>query len=100
MQILEVIDIGNIMRTTSIEIRTSWFGIFNDLKRLGWSHYRIETEFGIAKTTQLGWKAGAEPKHSDGERMIALWSSVTGNDRDSLPMETKYPSAYRRRRRG
>lgn len=79
----------------TVESKISWFHLFALLKRKGWSLYRIETHTGIPKSTMLGWSNGAEPKHSDGETLIALWLEVTGESRDDLPTERKYPSRYR-----
>ncbi|MDO8298457.1 hypothetical protein [Lacisediminimonas sp.] len=78
------------------ETRVSWFRIFNDLKVRGWSVYRIEEHLDVAKSTMLGWKAGAEPRHADGELLIVLWIQVTGEARDALPLERRYPSGHSR----
>lgn len=80
-----------------VDTRIAWFRVFDELKRADWSVYRIEREIGVPKTTLLGWKTGAEPKHADGERLINLWQSVTDKPRDQLPIERRYQSAYRRR---
>lgn len=85
------------MLATRIETRISWFRVFNELKIRGWTLYRIADELEIPKTTLIGWKTGAEPRHFDGERLIDLWREVTGQERGALPTERRYPSAYRRR---
>lgn len=77
--------------------RISWFRIFNDLKAGGWSLYRIEAEMGVAKTTLLGWKSGAEPRHADGEMLISLWQTVTSKQRENLPIEKRFENAYHRK---
>ncbi len=80
------------------EVRIDWFSVFADLKRAAWSMYRIESQLHIPKTTLLGWKDGAEPKHFDGERLIQLWTDVTGQKREQLPVERRMPSAFQSRR--
>lgn len=82
---------------TCTETRICWFRVFVDLKMKQWSPQRIEKELDIARSTMLGWRAGASPKHEDGELLIALWQEVTGKTRESLPTEKRYPNAYRRR---
>jgi hypothetical protein len=81
----------------TLPIRISWFRVFSDLKVKGWSLYRIEDELDIAKSTLNGWKAGAEPKHYDGETIISLWVIVTGKAREELPKERRYQNAYHRK---
>lgn len=80
------------------EVRIDWFSVFSELKRAGWSMYRIESTLRIPKATLNGWKSGAEPKHYDGERFIQLWCDVTGQPRDKMPTERRMPSAYQSRR--
>ncbi len=40
----------------------------------------------MARTTLIGWKQGAEPRYSEGERLVLLWCKITGESRDKLPM--------------
>lgn len=82
--------------STTTETRINWFRVFSDLKVGGWSLYRIEDELDIPKSTMLGWKDGAEPKHYDGETIISLWIVVTGRARGELPTERRYRT-YRRK---
>jgi hypothetical protein len=85
------------MLASGTETRISWFRLFNELKLAGWSLYRIENDLSISKSTLIGWKTGSEPNHADGERLIRLWRTVTGHGRDALPLERRYPSAFRRK---
>ncbi|QGW75980.1 hypothetical protein GPJ81_04605 [Pseudomonas alkylphenolica] len=39
-------------------------------------------EIGIARTTLIGWRQGAEPRYSEGERLVLLWCKITGESRD------------------
>lgn len=68
----------------------NWFRIYADLQTCGWHLAKIAKEIGIARTTLMGWKQGADPRHSDGELMISLWQQVTGKKRRELPLERKY----------
>ncbi|BAO29388.1 hypothetical protein [Sulfuritalea hydrogenivorans] len=68
----------------------NWFLVIVELCRRGFTHSSIATSVGTPKSTVQGWKQGAEPKHCDGERMIALWCQVTGLDRSGLPKISRY----------
>jgi len=84
------------MLATPPETRISWFRVFNDLKNRGWSIYRVQEHLSIAKGTMHGWKAGAEPSHANGERLIRLWIEVTQLTREQLPTDRRYPNARHR----
>jgi len=73
--------------------RVDWFRLIDDLKRRGYSTYALEMLTGVPKSTLLGYKQGAEPKHLDGERLIGVWCQVTGLQRDSIPTEPVQLSA-------
>lgn len=62
-----------------------WFQVITDLSKLGYTLHSIAIAIGVAKSTLIGWKQGAEPKYQDGERLVALWSRITESDRDRLP---------------
>lgn len=68
------------------EIRIDWFQVISDLGRRGFPSQLIADSIGVAKSTLLGWKQGAEPKHGDGEKLIAFWCRVMDRQRDALPM--------------
>lgn len=54
--------------------RVDWFRVLTDLKAQGYSIYQVAEVTGIPRTTLLGYKdLGAEPKHSDGESLLAMW---------------------------
>lgn len=67
-------------------IRIDWFQVISDLGRRGFPSQLIADSIGVAKSTLLGWKQGAEPKHGDGEKLIAFWCRVTERQREALPM--------------
>lgn len=73
-------------QATATEIRIDWFQVFVDLGRLGFSAQGVAEAIRVPKSTLLGWKQGAEPKHGDGEKLIAFWCQASGNDRGSLPL--------------
>lgn len=70
--------------------RVNWFLLIVELCRRGYTHSTIAAAVGSPKSTVQGWKQGAEPKHSNGERMIGLWVRVTGMGRDTLPKISRY----------
>jgi len=55
------------------EKRVDWFQILADLRRIGLTDVVVAEQTGIPRTTLLGYKQGAEPKHADGERLLAFW---------------------------
>lgn len=67
--------------------RIDWFRVITTVLRSG--EYSIQgaaDEIGVARTTLIGWKQGAEPRYSEGERLVLLWCKITGESRDKLPM--------------
>ncbi len=67
--------------------RIDWFRVITTVLRSG--EYSIQgaaDEIGVARTTLIGWKQGAEPRYSEGERLVLLWCKITGEGRDKLPM--------------
>jgi len=78
--------------------RVDWFRILQDLKESGWSLYRVQEEIDIPKTTLIGYKSGAEPRHKDGEKLIGLWVRITVMPRDAIPMQADELSASSFRR--
>lgn len=64
----------------------SWWHVIVELQRRGYTHGTVAAAVGVARGTVDAWKnRGCEPGHVDGERLVALWSSVTGQPRDELP---------------
>jgi hypothetical protein len=72
------------------DLRVDWFRLITDLNRAGHSTRRFADNLGIPRTTIEGWKAGAEPKHADGERLIALWCERMGKGREHLPRISEF----------
>ncbi len=67
-----------------------WFRVLVDLKRAGFSTYGISQETGIPKATIQGYKAGAEPSHENGEKLVALWCTATANSRETVHHLDRY----------
>ena len=62
-----------------------WWRVIVDLCRNGHTHATIGAAVNVGKSTVAGWKDGSSPRHTDGEKLIALWCQVTGESRDSVP---------------
>lgn len=63
-----------------------WFRVLRDLRYCGVHISEASRRTGVPRTTLLGWEAGSEPRHSDGERVLMLWCEVTGRDRGAAPI--------------
>lgn len=63
-----------------------WFQVINEISRAGIPMQAISESIGVARTTLIGWKQGAEPRHSEGDRLLTFWTNVTGRDRTAVPM--------------
>lgn len=72
--------------TPSDEMRVNWFRIIVNLNRKKLSTRAFAAMLKIPRSTIDGWKQGAEPKHSDGERLISLWCKTLGRVRAEVPM--------------
>jgi hypothetical protein len=66
--------------------RIDWFQVISDLGQRGFPSQLVADSIGVAKSTLLGWKQGAEPKHGDGERLAGFWCRVMDRPRGALPM--------------
>lgn len=66
--------------------RIDWFKVITEVLRGGYSIQAAADEIGVARTTLIGWKQGAEPRYSEGERLVLLWCKISGEGRDKLPM--------------
>lgn len=68
------------------EKHLDWFQVISDLSRHGYSSKAIADRIEVPKSTLLGWKQGAEPRYSEGRRLIEFWCDITGKPETSLPM--------------
>lgn len=78
----------------SIDPRTDWFRVLADLRAQGVGNRTVARKVGVSKGTVSNWKRGSEPRHSDGERLIALWCEAKAMPRDQVP--TISPFDWRR----
>lgn len=69
-------------------VKVDWFRVLKSLNRPGYSVQQITDETGVAKSTLLGGKREAKPRHSSGKALFALWCSVLSRDRSQLPFIT------------
>jgi hypothetical protein len=73
-------------RRTTPARSIDWFQVITEISRAGHPMQAIAQSIGVARTTLLGWKQGAEPRHSEGDRLLTLWTCMTGRDRAAVPM--------------
>lgn len=57
--------------------------------RVPCSQHRLAAELRIVRGQLRNWLDGSEPKHADGEAVLARWSSLTGKDRVFAPRERR-----------
>lgn len=66
--------------------KIDWWQVVTDICRLGHTHASIAICIGVGRATINDWKNnGARPKYEEGEGLIGLWCSLTGNSRESVP---------------
>jgi len=68
------------------EVRVDWFSVITVITRAGYSIQSTAEAIKVPRSTLIGWKQGAEPRYTEGERLVSFWSQVTGRDRSKLPM--------------
>ena len=57
--------------------RVNWWQVIEDLRRAGMTTEAVAKAVAIPKSTLLGYKnLAAEPRHADGERLLALWRAT------------------------
>ena len=68
-------------------IRVDWFRVMAELQAKGYSVTAVSAAIDVAKSTVMGWRIlDAEPRHSDGERLVGLWCQVMDQPREALPL--------------
>lgn len=65
--------------------RVDWFQVLIDLGKRGVPVMVVSSAIGVPQSTILGWKQGAEPKFTDGEKLVALWAGITDRPVEELP---------------
>ena len=71
------------------ELSVYWFMLITSILRAGYSIQSTAEVIGVPRSTLIGWKQGAEPRYTEGERLVSFWCQITGNDRSRLPMVAK-----------
>lgn len=75
-----------------------WFRVIVDLHGLGLTAATIGTKLGVTAARVRGWRQyGHEPKHSDGEALLALWAQHTAKMRESAPRTVENRPGQRNR---
>lgn len=59
------------------------------------SQERLADALTAPRGTLRGWIDGSEPKHSDGERILAYWCRLTGKARTFAPVDRLVYSAHK-----
>lgn len=69
-------------------VRVDWFRVVAELQQAGYKIENIAAAVDVPKSTLMGWRNPpySEPRHADGERLIALWCRVMKTERDALPL--------------
>lgn len=66
-----------------------WNAVFLALRNEGYTTHDVGSLTGIPRSTIVSWMAGHEPRHQDGETIIAFWGEVTQLPRESLPQRSR-----------
>ena len=59
----------------------------NPLLREAVSERKLAESLEVPRSTLVGWLAGSEPRHFDGERLLAEWCRLTGKARTFAPVD-------------
>lgn len=76
----------------------NWTLMLSELHECGVPLSRVAAATGIPKTTLYNWSQGSEPRHQDGELLIALWERVTNLSRLDLPRQWQSANRVYRQR--
>lgn len=63
-----------------------------ELLRIPVSTIVLSERLSVSRGTLRRWMEGAEPRHVDGEMLIAHWCRLSGKSREYLPKEKSTPS--------
>lgn len=73
------------MAHTEMPGGVDWCRVIDDLQKTSMNTRQIASKVFVSHATILAWKKGTQPRHSDGERLLALWWQVTDKTRGNLP---------------
>lgn len=63
-----------------------WWQVINDLRIRGYASITIGQAIGVPRSTIIDWSlCRYEPRFSDAERLLRLWSSVLGKPVEQVP---------------
>lgn len=66
--------------------RTDWFRVITDLRKLGLRQTELAALIDVPSTTLDSWKAGTEPLHHDGHKLLEVWCERLGLGPGDRPM--------------
>lgn len=67
-----------------------WWRLLADLRGAGHHLKAVAASLSVPRQTVSAWQYGAEPSHSDGERLIEHWAEITGRHREDAPKRMRY----------
>lgn len=76
---------------------TDWSAMIYSLRAQGFTFPQLALELLIPKSTLIGYRDGATPRHDDGEVLLNFWLGATNSTRGQEPMRLRYPSTHARR---
>jgi hypothetical protein len=76
---------------------TDWSALIYSLRRQGFTFPQLAQQLGIAKSTLIGYRDGATPKHPDGEVLLQFWLNITHSERGTEPKTIRFMNGSVRR---
>ena len=69
-----------------------WPAVVRQIEAVGWTKQQIAKKAGCEFETLRKWAGVTEtqPRHDDGERLLAVWVQVTGQARETAPVVSRY----------
>jgi hypothetical protein len=78
------------MRLT-LDQHVDWPRIIADLRKAGHTHATIAKRIGAHEQRVRKWQEiESQPRHDDGERLLALWCVVMTRERHTAPLVSRY----------
>lgn len=76
---------------------TDWSALIYALRRQGFTFPQLALELLIPKSTLIGYRDGATPRHDDGEVLLNFYLNTTNSARGTEPKRIRYPTGNGRR---
>ena len=67
--------------------KTDWQRVISDIHNSGTTLQALAESLNVAKSTLIGWRAGATPSHHDGEALLTMWCYISRKSRSEVPVE-------------